>query len=290
MRQLQLLRFHPPEDVTVFGRTKVKTVRVRSILTSTSGFMSGYDYTLNPYSGCGFGCDYCYAKFFAPTEQGRRQWGRWVSVKSNAVAMVVEACRSGELESGDKVYMSSVTDPYQPIEGKLRLTRGVLEAILESGIQPRLTIQTRSPLVARDIDLFKQFERLRVNVTVTTDSEEMRLRFEPHCPSIKVRLKTLRRLAEAGIRIGVSISPMLPVRDLRGFGERLAELEAEEYATQFLKPGCSRFAAGTDVQAARKAREDGWNVGEYRKARAVLAEVLGSRRPLLEGTEGYAPA
>ncbi len=137
-----------------FGRTSVEYIESRSILTPTSGFMGQYKFTLNPYSGCGFGCEYCYAKFFASSASRRETWGEWVSVKVNAVELMADACRSGALISGDPVYMSSVTDPYQPIERRLGLTRAVLKTMLRSGVQPRLTIQTRSPLVTRDIDLF----------------------------------------------------------------------------------------------------------------------------------------
>jgi DNA repair photolyase len=271
-------------------KTTVKEIGSRSIFTPASGFMSEYRYTLNPYGGCAFGCDYCYARFFAGTSGGRRTWGDWVVVKRNAVDLVAEACRSGLLKPGDAVYMSSVTDPYQPIEKKLILTRDILGAILASGVQPRLTIQTRSPLVVRDIDLFVQFQRLRVNVTVTTDSESVRLRYEPRCPSIAVRFKALHTLKSAGIKIGVSISPMLPIGDVDAFGERLAELNADEYVTQYLKPGRSPFAAGTSGQALQKAREDRWGLREYRTTRERLAAILGKDRPLLEGMEGYAPA
>ena len=252
--------------------------------------MSQYKFTLNPYVGCSFGCEYCYARFFAPSKRHRETWGRWVTVKKNAVELMTNACRSGVLKSGDTVYMSSVTDPYQPIEKRIRLTRAVLESVLDAGVQPRLTIQTRSQLVTRDVDVFQQFERIRVNVTVTTDSDEVRRRYEPHCPSIAARFKALKALSAAGVRVGVSISPMLPIDDVESFGERLAALNADEYVTQYLKSGRPRFAAGTSIEAAKKAREDGWTVREYRRARAVLSRVLGKQRPLLEGEEGYAPA
>ena len=252
--------------------------------------MSQYDFTLNPYSGCTFGCDYCYARFFAPSADQRASWGQWVAVKTNACELVTQACRSGMLKSGDKVYLSSVTDPYQPIEKQLGLTRAILTAILNSGMQPRLTVQTRSPVVTRDIDLFRQFDRIRVNVTVTTDSEEVRQRYEPHSPSIAARFKTLDVLAAAGIRTGVSISPMLPILDAESFGSRLAALGADEYVTQYLKPARSRFAAGTNVEALQKVTEDRWGPREYRLTRETLSRVLGTEKQLLEGVEGYAPA
>ena len=186
--------------------------------------------------------------------------------------------------------MSSVTDAYQPIERRLRLTRGVLEAVLASGVQPRLTVQTRSPIVTRDIDLLGRFERLCVNFTIGTDSEEVRLRYEPHSPSIAVRFRSAARLAAAGIRIGISISPMLPIVDVERFGARLAALNADEYVARYLKPPGSRFVAGSDIEAIGKARADGWGPREYARARNTIARILGSERPLLEGAEGYAPA
>lgn len=94
------------------------------------------------------------------------EWGRWITAKKNAAEL---AAKHAPKIAGQPVYMSSVTDPYQPIERGLMLTRGILEAIVSH--QPRLTIQTRGPLVARDIDVLKDFRSLRVNVSIPTDSE-----------------------------------------------------------------------------------------------------------------------
>jgi DNA repair photolyase len=260
-------------------------------LTPASGFAGRYKFTLNPYSGCGFGCEYCYARFFAPTLEDQQGWGRWIRVKENAVALLRKArvARSAErrLESGDTIYMASVTDPYQPVERKLGLTRAILEELVE--VQPRLTIQTRSPIATRDIDLFKRFARIRVNFTITTDSEAVRLRYEPHCPSIEARLRAAAEVAAAGVAIGISISPMLPMTDPESFGRRIAALDASEYVTQFFKPTRSRFAAGSTPEALAKMREDGWTEMRYRTARLILAGCISSGNPLLEGQEGYAP-
>ena len=268
----------------------VSDVNARTILTPSSGFIRRYKFTLNPYGGCAFGCEYCYARFFVGDADRRDKWGSWVSAKQNAGELLARACRSGKLRTGDAIYMSSVTDPYQPVERRLRLTREVLETLLEYGVQPRVTIQTRSPLATRDVDLFRQFHSIRVNFTIGTDSDEVRRRYEPRCPSIDRRFSAVAEVAAAGVPIGVSISPMLPIRNIEAFARRLLALEAEEYVTQYFKPGGRQFAAGTTIDAIRKVQEDGWGIRDYHRAREAIARVLGERHPLLEGSEGYAPA
>lgn len=156
-------------------------------------------------------------------------------------------------------------------------------------MQPRLTVQTRSPIAVRDIDLFQRFEHIRVNVTVTTDSERVRLRYEPSAPSIRARLRTARALVEAGAPIGISVSPMLPIEDIEGFAHEFASLGAAEYVSQYLSPPGPVFAAGTPPETLRKAREDGWDLREYAHARAVIQRALGPRQVLLEGDDGFAP-
>ena len=111
---------------------------VRDILTRATGFMDAYDFTLNPYSGCSFGCTYCYAAFFSYSTEKRDSWGLWVDVKENAVERLRR--RRGSLD-GKLIYMSSVTDPYQPIERQIELTRGLLEMLARH--RPKLVVQTR---------------------------------------------------------------------------------------------------------------------------------------------------
>ena len=262
------------------------------ILTPARGFMAAYDFVLNPYAGCGFGCDYCYARAFAPTRDQSETWGSWLAVKQNAVDLIRRAGRSRSealvLRPGRAVYMSSVTDPYQPIERDIGLTRDILQVLLD--YQPRLTIQTRSPLVTRDIDLLQQFEHLRVNLTITTDDDEVRRRYEPFCPSIEQRFAATRALRDAGIPIGISISPMLPIGDALAFGRRLRDLGATEYVSQYFKTEGMRFRAGSSASAMLRAREDKWLVEQYGTARDLIQEGLGTENRLLEGEEGYAPA
>lgn len=118
----------------------------RSTLTRATGFIKDYDYTLNPYSGCAFGCQYCYAVAFVPETNPekpyrRDNWGKWVRVKANAVEQVRAAVHKGEL-NGKSVYMSSVTDPYQPTERVTRQTRQILRELTRAQ-NLGLVIQTR---------------------------------------------------------------------------------------------------------------------------------------------------
>ena len=151
------------------GKRRLIMPPTSQILTKPTGFMDAYDFTLNPYSGCSFGRAYCYATFFSRDAAKRDSWGHWVSVKENAVALLAKR-KPGYLNGKLIYYMSSVTDSYQPIERQPELTRRLL-AIMAERHRSRLVVQTRSPLVARDCDLFRRIEdnggQVQVNMTVT---------------------------------------------------------------------------------------------------------------------------
>src|SRR5947199_1699612 len=146
-------------------------IESRSIFSPATGFIrrGGFEWTCNPYVGCTFGCVYCYAAFLPQNRRPVEDWGRWFVAKSNAAEL---ARKQAKKVAGQSVYMSSVTDPYQPAERSRLLTRGILEALLPH--EPRLGIQTRGPLVVRDIDLLRQFAAVRVNLSIPTDSEAVR--------------------------------------------------------------------------------------------------------------------
>jgi DNA repair photolyase len=237
------------------GHIEITDIEAQSILTATRGFTSvevpgtGFDYSLNPYRGCTFNCSYCYAPAFVFDDDARRNWGRWVAVKENAEQLLREAGRKGKLRNRN-LYLATVTDPYQPIERKLELTRACLKALID--YPPRLlTVQTRSPLVVRDLDLFQQMTpgRIAVCMSVTTDDESVRRIFEPSCAPIEARLKAIRTVHEAGIPTQGSIAPLLPCN-----AERLAEL---------LDPAVDWVVVST-------FRDDG---GEGRKTRQWAAQL-----------------
>ena len=273
---------HLPHQI---GRTRVSVTDRASIIGPATGFMSAYDLTLNPYVGCGFGCSYCYAASFAPPRFAGQEWGEWVEVKRRAAEQLRR-----EPIAGKKAYLGSVTDPYQPLEAKTRLVRSMLSALSRPGRQPRLVIQTRSPLVARDIDLFRRFEHIRVNMSVTTDCDDVRKRYEPTCPSIERRLEAIRQVAEAGVPIGVCVTPMLPLRNPVAFGRRLAALGAAVYVAQPFKPRASErgaMAAGTRDAASELAEAEGWDSRAYARAFRELRSALPH---LHEGRAGFMPA
>jgi len=190
---------------------KITASEARSILTPQKvGALSGsYSYSLNPYRGCAFGCSYCYAKEFTHDDQLEASWGKWVRPKINAPELVYKSSRKLAFAS---VFISSATDPYQPIERQYRLTRSCLEVMLSMFPGPsKIHIHTRSPFVVDDIELLQAFgDRLEVYMSITTDNDEFRKIFEPHAPSIHKRLEALHALRSAGIITGASVSPLLP--------------------------------------------------------------------------------
>lgn len=253
----------------------------KSILTPASGFMSDYDYTLNPYAGCAFGCTYCYAAFFARDAQKQQDWGRWVEVKENAVGLIRRFRRP---LAGRSIYLSSVTDPYQPIERSLGLVRSILEELVLH--QPRLVVQTRSPLVTRDTDVLRRFERVRVNMTVTTDSERVRAAFEPQCPPNDARLAAAHELVDAGLDVGITMTPLLPVEDAQGFAKLVGATGAARYVVQPMHVSKGRFVAGTRETAVQLSEELGWDEVAYAE---VVRHLRLELPDLLEGRDGFGP-
>ena len=200
---------------------QIEEIGVRSVLTPQDGerAVSLYDFSLNPYQGCGMGCSYCYVIRYPFAEMAPAPWGEWVKPKMNAPFLLGKARQK---VWGKRVFMSSATDPYQYVERQYRLTRRCLKVLLDCNLK-RLTVHTRSHLVLDDLGLLKAFgERLEVGFSIPTDDDAERKRLEPKAPTIAGRLRTMRRLREAGIRVKAAVSPLL-----RCNPERFAGLLAE---------------------------------------------------------------
>lgn len=265
------------------GHADINYIKSASILTEAKGFMEAYDYTLNPYSGCSFGCNYCYAAFFSRSSDERENWGNWLKVKENALQLLSKWRKKPMINK--TIYISSVTDPYQPIEKELELTRNILKELLDYH-KPRLVIQTRSQLVTRDIDLLKQFEVVQVNMTVTTDSEDVRKAFEPHCSSNKSRLKAIKEVTDAKIQTCITMTPLLPVLDAEKFVDELLLTGVEKFIVQPFHSEKGKFVASTREKALKQIEKMNWNDSKYNE----VVEVFRNRLPWLgEGKKGFAP-
>ena len=247
------------------GPTAITYAPSREILTRATGFMDAYDFTLNPYSGCSFGCTYCYAAFFSRDIEKQNLWGNWVTVKENAAALLKKR-KPGFLD-GKRIYMSSVTDPYQPVEREVELTRQILKLMADHH-KPKLVVQTRSPTVVRDVDLYRQIEenggRVQINMTVTTDDEGIRRTFEPSCPSNPVRLKAIGEVQAAGLDTCITMTPVLLVNDSHQFTENLIDTGVQNFIAQPFHFSRGRFLAGTrDKAFALMAEKLGCSLKEF---------------------------
>jgi len=185
---------------------KIREIFCRSILSPSK--IPGCDYTLNPYVGCQHSCCWCYAKFMKGyTGHDEEEWGSFVDVKINAPEVLIKEMR--KLKNSPEIFFSSVCDPYQPLEGKYKLTRQCLEIL--SPFPFPVSILTQSKLVTRDIDLFKKFKNIEVGMSFITMDEKATRIFQPMAALPKQRVETLKKLHQAGIKTYLHLGPILPI-------------------------------------------------------------------------------
>jgi DNA repair photolyase len=260
----------------------VEVVVARSIFSPATGFIrrGGFDWTCNPYLGCTFGCTYCYAAFLPQNRRPVADWGRWFQAKTNAVAV---AERDARKVAGRAVYLSSVTDPYLPAERGLGLTRGILQAMVAH--QPRLLVQTRGPLVTRDLDVLRDFRAVRINLSIPTDSEEVRRAFEPKAPPLERRWQAAERVRAAGLPVGLCVTPLLPLADPAAFAERLVAFRPDVLVLQDFHDSRGAFGANTGPAARRLLDAWAWSHAGYER----FVELLRRRLTVYEGEAGFFP-
>lgn len=194
--------------------TEINEILAKSVLTEATGYLDvGFTHSLNSYSGCAFACSYCYVREMPIQKFKELPWGKWLSIKTNAADKYRDEIK--KLRRRNKpvnLFMSSATDPYQPIEREAGVTRAILEAMVAEP-PDFLQIQTRGPLVVRDLDLLAKLKescRLLVSMTIETDREDVKRIFAPYAPGIRQRLKALSAVHDAGIPAQAAISPVLP--------------------------------------------------------------------------------
>ncbi len=180
---------------------KIREINAKSILSKSRVF----DYALNPYVGCQHCCVYCYAKFMKRFTGHRERWGEFVDVKINAPELLASEVKKKKV---GRVWISGVCDPYQPLEKRYVLTKRCLDILVEN--RWPFTVQTKSSLVLRDIEILKRSRDAEVGFTITTADEKIRKIFEPGAPPLKDRIEALADLHSQGIRTFAMIAPILP--------------------------------------------------------------------------------
>jgi DNA repair photolyase len=255
------------------------SVASRSNILTKSTF-SGYDCCINSYVGCQFGCTYCYVRFFVKDDN--EEWGDFVRVREHMDDKLPKELRKGFVKIAEgrrKLYnedgtpdldengkhksrpnyrripipetrlvLGTMTDPYQPIERKHRITRTALQKLLESDAPQfqKVGIFTRSPIVLEDLDLIKQLPKARVHYTITPFHKDVLRAIEPVSPVTARRWEVVEKLKDAGIRVHCNISPVMPLIS-EGFAEeftkKLCELQIDEYFVDPMQPYKESFEA-----------------------------------------------
>ncbi len=206
------------------------------------------DYSFNPYVGCYHGCLFCYVPRLLQID--RSEWGASVVVKRNAASVLAKEIR--KVPRG-LVAISTATDPYQFVEGKYRITRHALEVLLRA--QWPVSVLSRSPLMLRDLDLFRQFDEIEVGMSVPTVDDRARALLEPWAPPIEARLRCLRQLADAGLTTFVSFAPAYPPTGgvtPEGIAEAFSDAGVTKMFTRTLD---GRWGAREAIETAVRASE-----------------------------------
>ncbi|HTC41686.1 MAG TPA: radical SAM protein [Candidatus Acidoferrales bacterium] len=228
------------------GKPEYFLLPVKSILNRCDSQRVPFDWTINPYRGCEFGCKYCYARYtheYMEIDGG--EFERKIFVKKDAAALLAsEVARKYSYESessgrtqAEHIAIGTATDPYQPAEREYGVTRACLEELAKrEGLS--ISIITKSNQIVRDIDILQRIatkSALTVNITITTLRPRLARLLEPRAPRPDLRLAAVKQLRQAGLAVGVSASPLLP-----GINE--AELEAVAAASK--EAGAQWFFSG----------------------------------------------
>ncbi|MFX0140932.1 MAG: radical SAM protein [Candidatus Hodarchaeota archaeon] len=193
----------------------------KSIITKSN--IPSIDYVINPYTGCQHSCIYCYAEFMIRfTGHKGDKWGQFLDIKKFDFNKI-----KPDKYVGKKILLSSVTDPYIPLEKKYQNTRKILENLV--GTSAEIIILTKSKLVARDIDLFKRFENIEVGISISTMNENFARIIERAASKPTERLEAIRKVSEAGLQTYVFISPFFP--EITDFKEIIEG--SEDYTNNF---------------------------------------------------------
>lgn len=214
---------------------------------------NGYDACINSYVGCEFGCTYCYVRWFVKDDEA--DWGKFVRLREHIETKLPKELDKGyvRLATGKttgpdgkkhtihnnlpiqetRLVLGTMTDPYMPAERKHRITRKALQILIKHSHQfKKVGIFTRSPIVLEDLDLIKQLPNARIHFTITPLPAGLLHKIEPISPNLKRRWQVAKKITDAGIRLHVSVAPVIPL---------LSEEFTEEFAQQLNEVNASEF-------------------------------------------------
>ena len=181
---------------------KIGFREAKSIITKSN--IPSIDFVINPYTGCQHRCIYCYAEFMIRfTGHKGDKWGQFLDIKTFDINKI-----KPQRYVGKKILLSSVTDPYLPLEKKYQNTRKILEKL--KGTSAEISVLTKSKLVVRDIDLFKQFKNIKIGISINTLDADFARIIERAASKPMDRLEAIKKISEAGIPTYVFISPFFP--------------------------------------------------------------------------------
>lgn len=212
---------------------KISEVKCKSALSKSN--LPGLDYSLNPYRGCQHSCAYCYVPNVLRIK--RNEWGSFVNVRTNIPTVLSKELRT---KKPGVVAISTVTDPYQPVEKKYKLTRYCLEQLLIRDFP--VSIQTKSDLITRDIDIISKFSKAEVMFSIGTLNDTERKILEPYSSPIQNRLDALKQFSNEGIETSVFFGPIYPTvktSDIPTIVDTFVQFGAKEIMVDKLnlKPG-----------------------------------------------------
>lgn len=287
-------------------RVEYRELETRKFIGRASGRKMPFEWTINPYRGCEFGCKYCYARYTHEFMELREtaQFEREIFAKRfHAEAFRRELLR---IPPDEGICLGTATDPYQPAERRFEITRQILGVfLLENG--RTLSITTKSDLIGRDVSLLEAISKrniLHVFVTITTTDEVLARRLEPYAPRPALRLRAIERLASAGVRVAVLCSPLMPlINDSQSNLNAVAAAAANAGATYlmggvlFLKPCAQKaffpFLEESYPTLSRRYRERyttrPFLDGHYPKMMAQRIRETRERYGLIRKPDGYQP-
>lgn len=208
----------------------ISTASKNNIIVKT-GFKH-YDVCANPYVGCSFGCSYCYVRFFI--KDPNHDWGEFVRIRKHAESKIQrEIKKLRDQGSKVRIVIGTMTDPYQPVERKERITRSILKIIAKNtDVFTKVGIFTRSPISVEDIEIIKQLPNPIIHHTISPyDDKYIRL-LEPIGIKNERRFKTMQEFKNNGIRIEANIAPTIPYLSedvIESISQKVAEIKTDQF-------------------------------------------------------------